>query len=542
MSDVVTRLRTEIIEPLKRRFVGRDEVVDLIALAVVAGEHLFLHGPPGTAKSALIRQFAAAVRGRYFEYLLTRFSEPNEVFGPIDLVRLREGTVATVTTGMLPEAEFVFLDELFNANSAILNNLLTVLNERVYRRGAERPPAAAALAVRGLEPPARGRCAWGPVRPVPAPLPRRQPAARGDAAAAGGRLGAGAAAGSSRSVTRRRPARLVAARSTTSTWPAFASAYAEVVLQGARPGRRAVRPPGGEGAEAGGGLGGALRPSGGAGSDLWVLRYVWDREEQIEPLAALVDGVLETAAARAGRRTRWPPCPSGWTARSWPASSMPSRRSWPRADRASASGAAARAGRDLPTAPPGSATWPRRHLLDRAGKLLRGSAPDQVNRDCRRPTLLPRWLRVITLPVAVWRRTGRIPQSGRENLMNAMRMLAVGIVVGLLTAGARAEEKPDNAKLIVGVWEITKSDEGGPPVGATVEFTKDGKMKMTAKMGDQEVKMEGTYKVDGNKFNFTLKMGDNEHSDTITIKKLTKTEMFTEHMDGKVTVDLKRKK
>src|SRR4029078_4057883 len=77
------------------------------------------------------------VRGEYFEYLLTRFSEPNEVFGPIDLAKLREGTVATVTTGMLPEAEVASLDELFNANSAILNNLLTVLNERVYRRGAE---------------------------------------------------------------------------------------------------------------------------------------------------------------------------------------------------------------------------------------------------------------------------------------------------------------------------------------------------------------------------------------------------------------------
>src|SRR6185312_11587447 len=137
MDEAVSRLRAEVIEPLKRRFVGRDEVVDLIALAVTAGEHLFLHGPPGTAKSALIRQFATAVRGSYFEYLLTRFSEPNEVFGPIDLARLREGTVATVTTGMLPEGEFVFLDELFNANSAILNNLLTVLNERIYRRGAE---------------------------------------------------------------------------------------------------------------------------------------------------------------------------------------------------------------------------------------------------------------------------------------------------------------------------------------------------------------------------------------------------------------------
>src|SRR5437667_11660296 len=136
-ADTVARLREEVVNILKRRFVGRDEVIDLVALAVVAGEHLFLYGPPGTAKSMLIRQFASAVQGRYFEYMLTRFSEPNEIFGPIDLARLREGTVATVTTGMLPEAEFVFLDELFNANSAILNNLLTVLNERIYRRGAE---------------------------------------------------------------------------------------------------------------------------------------------------------------------------------------------------------------------------------------------------------------------------------------------------------------------------------------------------------------------------------------------------------------------
>src|SRR5258708_2441065 len=78
-----------------------------------------------------------AVRGPDVEYMLTRFSEPNELFGPIDIARLREGVVATVTTGMLPEAELIFLDEIFNANSAILNNLLTVLNERTYRRGAE---------------------------------------------------------------------------------------------------------------------------------------------------------------------------------------------------------------------------------------------------------------------------------------------------------------------------------------------------------------------------------------------------------------------
>src|ERR1700730_858377 len=136
-EEIVKRLRQEVLAPLKQRFVGRDEVIDLIALALVAREHLFLHGPPGTAKSALIRHFARAVQGNYFEYMLTRFSEPNEIFGPIDIGKLREGTMITVIKGMLPEAEFVFLDELFNANSAILNNLLTVLNERVYRRGIE---------------------------------------------------------------------------------------------------------------------------------------------------------------------------------------------------------------------------------------------------------------------------------------------------------------------------------------------------------------------------------------------------------------------
>ena len=69
LDDGVERLRREVVEPLKERFVDRDEIVDLIALAVTAGEHLLLHGPPGTAKSALIRQFATAVRGKYFEYL-----------------------------------------------------------------------------------------------------------------------------------------------------------------------------------------------------------------------------------------------------------------------------------------------------------------------------------------------------------------------------------------------------------------------------------------------------------------------------------------
>ena len=84
-----------------------------------------------------MQDLARRIRGRVFDYLLTRFTEPNELFGPFDIRRLREGDLVTNTEGMLPEASLVFLDELLNANSAILNSLLMVLNERVFRRGRE---------------------------------------------------------------------------------------------------------------------------------------------------------------------------------------------------------------------------------------------------------------------------------------------------------------------------------------------------------------------------------------------------------------------
>jgi MoxR-like ATPase len=131
------RLVDEVLAPMKSVFVGKDEIIDLMGVCLVAGENLFLHGPPGTAKSALVQELARRIEGQVFDYLLTRFTEPNEVFGPFDIRRLREGELVTNTEGMLPEASFVFLDELLNANSAILNSLLTVLNERVFRRGRE---------------------------------------------------------------------------------------------------------------------------------------------------------------------------------------------------------------------------------------------------------------------------------------------------------------------------------------------------------------------------------------------------------------------
>jgi MoxR-like ATPase len=121
---------------LEQKFLAKEEIIRLMLVAAIAGEHMVLIGPPGTAKSALIRSFARLVDAQYFEYLLTRFSEPNELFGPVDIQRFREGSYQRVTKGMLPEAEIVFLDEAFKANSAILNSLLTLLNERRFNNGA----------------------------------------------------------------------------------------------------------------------------------------------------------------------------------------------------------------------------------------------------------------------------------------------------------------------------------------------------------------------------------------------------------------------
>jgi MoxR-like ATPase len=135
--EQITQLN-KVLSHLKNVFVGKDDIADLLGISLVARENLFLLGPPGTAKSAIVRQLSASIEGgKNFEYLLTRFTEPNELFGPFDIRRLKEGDLVTNTEGMLPEASMVFLDEIFNANSAILNSLLMALNERIFRRGKE---------------------------------------------------------------------------------------------------------------------------------------------------------------------------------------------------------------------------------------------------------------------------------------------------------------------------------------------------------------------------------------------------------------------
>ncbi len=133
-SQTIQRL-SQVARALEGTFLGKSEAIRLMLIAAIAGEHMVLIGPPGTAKSALIRMFAKLVDATYFEYLLTRFTEPNEIFGPIDIQAFRGGEYKRRMDGMLPQAEIVFLDEVFKANSAILNSLLSVLNERVYTVG-----------------------------------------------------------------------------------------------------------------------------------------------------------------------------------------------------------------------------------------------------------------------------------------------------------------------------------------------------------------------------------------------------------------------
>jgi methylenetetrahydrofolate reductase (NADPH) len=102
--------------------VEREQLVDLIALTAIAGEHLLVIGPPGTAKSEAVRRVARTLGGRYFEYLLGRFTEPSEVFGPIDLRKLKEGIVETQTAGMLPEADIASILERY-AKAGVSNIL-----------------------------------------------------------------------------------------------------------------------------------------------------------------------------------------------------------------------------------------------------------------------------------------------------------------------------------------------------------------------------------------------------------------------------------
>jgi len=301
--EITTRLTTEVLAPMKRDFVGKDEVIDLLGICLIGGENLFILGPPGTAKSALVHQLAARMEGRTFDYLLTRFTEPNELFGPFDIRKLREGELLTNTEGMLPEASLVFLDELLNANSAILNSLLVALNERIFRRGKETRPLAALMFV--------GASNHLPEDDALQALFDRfllrvhcdnVPAERlSDVLLAGWKLAAGA---TEKSTLHFDALRAVQAALAEVEIAAVRQPFAELIHRIRHAGipvsdRRAVKLQRVIAASAllAGRMTARL-------SDLWVVRHIWDTEEQQEVLASLVDQAIAKHAAAAGDHPR----------------------------------------------------------------------------------------------------------------------------------------------------------------------------------------------------------------------------------------------
>ena len=141
IRDRINRFRVS----LGQFFVQKQALIDLMTICAAAQEPLLLVGPPGTAKSDLVIKFKDALgisSDDYFEYMLTRFTEPSEILGPIDINRLRKGEYIRRDRGKLPSAQLVFLDEIFKSNSAILNTLLTIINERkFYQDGVAEPVA-----------------------------------------------------------------------------------------------------------------------------------------------------------------------------------------------------------------------------------------------------------------------------------------------------------------------------------------------------------------------------------------------------------------
>ncbi len=132
--NIIESLQAQITDS-EAVLIERRGLLELVFLGLIAQEHVLLIGPPGVGKSAAARQAAKGIGGKYFEYLIGRFTEPSEVFGPLDLTALKEGQVRPDVSGMLPESEIAFLDEIFLGSTAILNTLLGILNERTYRRG-----------------------------------------------------------------------------------------------------------------------------------------------------------------------------------------------------------------------------------------------------------------------------------------------------------------------------------------------------------------------------------------------------------------------
>lgn len=138
MNNLQERI-TRLLEQLNQDMHEREQILALSLLGAITGLNTFLYGPPGTAKSLISRRLSQAFDSpNYFECLMNRFTTPEEIFGPVSIRELKEDNYVRKVDGYLPTADFAFLDEIWKSSPAILNSLLTIINEHVFKNGVER--------------------------------------------------------------------------------------------------------------------------------------------------------------------------------------------------------------------------------------------------------------------------------------------------------------------------------------------------------------------------------------------------------------------
>lgn len=136
---MATKLNTlqDLREKLNSKYLERKDLIDGMLVSLVSGEPLLMIGPPGTAKSMICQDICKAFQGQYYDWMLSKLTVPEELFGPLSLKGLENDKYIRITDGMLPQANIAFLDEVFKGSSAILNTLLTVLNEKIFYNGGK---------------------------------------------------------------------------------------------------------------------------------------------------------------------------------------------------------------------------------------------------------------------------------------------------------------------------------------------------------------------------------------------------------------------